>query len=247
LSNVTAVAAGETHTLALKADGTIVGWNSYGPITIPPDLSEVAAIAAGSHSLVLKSNGTVVTWSDLITPATNMPPGLSNIVAIAAGRDHSVALTRDGAILSWGDNTYGQTNVPAGLTNVMAIAAGTDHSLALTRNGFVIGWGRNLSCESITPADLSGIAAITGGGWYSMAIKVDLRISAIRLSGPNIFLRFGTVAGQHYGVEYSLNLALPNWIRLPSIDVPGTGSEVEVSDAIAPGSPARFYRIICLP
>ena len=41
LGGVTAVAAGLTHSLALKADGTVVAWgcgggNDYGQCTVPP-------------------------------------------------------------------------------------------------------------------------------------------------------------------------------------------------------------------
>jgi hypothetical protein len=63
---------------------------------------------------------------------TNIPAGLTNVVAIAAGEGHSLALKADGTVVSWGaDSSYGLTNVPAGLTNVVAIAAGVWHSLAL--------------------------------------------------------------------------------------------------------------------
>ena len=57
LSGITAIAAGYHHSLALKDDGTVVGWgdNYYGQATPPAGLSGVTAIAAGSyHSLALK-------------------------------------------------------------------------------------------------------------------------------------------------------------------------------------------------
>jgi alpha-tubulin suppressor-like RCC1 family protein len=65
LTNVVAIAAGATHTLALKGDGTVVAWgvNSNGETSVPTGLTNVAAIAAGeSHSLALLSNGMVVAW-----------------------------------------------------------------------------------------------------------------------------------------------------------------------------------------
>ena len=67
LSGVTAIAAGGYHSLALKSDGTVVGWGATatGQTTIPAGLSGVIAIAAGyHHSLALKSDGTVVGWGD---------------------------------------------------------------------------------------------------------------------------------------------------------------------------------------
>src|SRR5206468_5857790 len=65
LSNAVAVSGGEAHSLALKSDGTVIGWgdNSQGQITIPSGLTNAAAIDAGRyHSLALRSNGTVVAW-----------------------------------------------------------------------------------------------------------------------------------------------------------------------------------------
>lgn len=56
LSNVVAVTAGFHFNLALRADGTVVGWGdrSYGAVNIPEDLGTVVAVSAGKrHSLAL--------------------------------------------------------------------------------------------------------------------------------------------------------------------------------------------------
>jgi hypothetical protein len=52
LSGVIAIAAGGDHSLALKSNGTVVGWgfNFAGQRTIPAGLSGVIAIAVGEHS-----------------------------------------------------------------------------------------------------------------------------------------------------------------------------------------------------
>src|SRR5437667_442148 len=49
LSNVVAIAAGGYRSLALRTDGTIVGWgdNYFGQGVAPPGVSNVTAIAAG--------------------------------------------------------------------------------------------------------------------------------------------------------------------------------------------------------
>src|SRR2546428_3028159 len=76
LSEVTAVAAGQFHSLAVVSGGTVMAWgrNSSGQLgngtTTGSDvpvavggLGEVTAVAAGTtHSLALLSNGTVVAW-----------------------------------------------------------------------------------------------------------------------------------------------------------------------------------------
>ena len=65
LSNVTAIAAGWDHSLALRSDGTMAGWgtNSAGQISLPAGLSNVLGIAAGGyHSLAIKGDGAVMAW-----------------------------------------------------------------------------------------------------------------------------------------------------------------------------------------
>ncbi len=44
-----AIAAGNQHTLALKADGTVACWggNVYGECNVPDGLTEVVAVAGG--------------------------------------------------------------------------------------------------------------------------------------------------------------------------------------------------------
>src|SRR3974390_3190359 len=85
--------------------------------------------AAATHSFA--AGGTVFAWGDNGAGQTNVPTGLTNVVAIAAGDYHSLALRADGTVVAWGLNTYGATNIPADLTNAVAVGGGLWHSLAL--------------------------------------------------------------------------------------------------------------------
>ena len=135
---IVAIAAGNTHSLALRGDGTVLAWgdNSWGQTAVPTGLTNVVALAGGQyHSLALKSDGTVVAWGDNTWNQTSVPAGLSNVVAIAAESLDNLALKQDGSVVMWGDNTFFQTNMPAGLSNVVGIAAGRYHALAVVGNG----------------------------------------------------------------------------------------------------------------
>jgi hypothetical protein len=144
LSGVVTVAAAYRHSLALKADGTVVAWGSnYGPgeSQVPSDLGGVIAIAAGTyHSLALKRDGTVMAWGSNADGETDVPGGLSGVVAIAAGAYHSMALKQDGTVVAWGYNSDGTTDVPDGLNSVIGIAGGYDHSLAVVFDSVVVTW-----------------------------------------------------------------------------------------------------------
>jgi hypothetical protein len=170
------VAAGGFHSLALKSDGTVIGWgdDSYGQTSPPAGLSGVTAIAAGEdHSLALKSDGTVVAWGADYYGQASPPAGLSGVTAIAAGGFHSLALKSDGTVVAWGDDSCGQASPPAGLSGVTAIAAGWDHSLALKSDGTVVAWGDDYYGQASPPAGLSGVTAIAAGWDHSLALTAD--------------------------------------------------------------------------
>jgi alpha-tubulin suppressor-like RCC1 family protein len=174
---VTAVAAGATHTLALKSDGTVWAWgyNGYGNL----------------------GDGTSTSRYTPVQVST-----LTGITAIAVAPNgwHSLALKSDGTVWAWGYNPYGQIgdgssgNVQttpvqvgapgSGLTGVLAIGAGTNHSLAVLSDGTVMTWGYNgygqlgdgTTTSQTTPTAVNGLTGITtvgGGAYHSVALKSD--------------------------------------------------------------------------
>jgi len=69
-------------------------------------------IAGGSSfSVALRSDGPSRFGATISSGATNVPTGLSNVVAVAAGNFHCLALRSNGTLVAWGDNYYGQTTV----------------------------------------------------------------------------------------------------------------------------------------
>ncbi len=171
LTNVIALAAGESYGLALEADGTLIGWgnNFDGQAAAPPGISNIIAIAANADSLALLSDGTVVAWGYNLYGETNVPVCLTNAVAIAAGHFHNLALKSDGTVVAWGDNSYGQTNVPANLTNVVAIAAGQYNCMALEADGTVFAWGS----ISNVPQNVTNVIQIASGDVDDLVLKAD--------------------------------------------------------------------------
>ncbi len=252
LNDAVAIAAGSTHALAVRADGTVLAWgtNTVGEIGNPAVsgtqhsavnvagvggvglLNGVIAVAAGeSFSLALRHDGTVVAWGDDAfgqlgrgaTPSsTNIPVQvkgiggvgvLTDVVAIAAGRHHSLALRSDGSLVTWGRNQAGQLgtgtigdnrNVPVQIlaarglpfTRLIAVAGGAQHSLALRSDGTVLAWGSDSDGQlgngdsvgnSSTPravvtstgkGALANIVSIAAGSVHSVAVAVDGTVSS---------------------------------------------------------------------
>jgi predicted secreted protein len=126
----------------------------------------LAAPAAGAVP-----TGVVVAWGANDYGATDVPAGLSGVIAIAAGCQFSLALKSDGTVVAWGDNHYGETNVPAGLSGVTAIAAGAYHCLALKSDRTVVAWGYDGDGATDVPTGLSAVTAISAGFGHSLAVR----------------------------------------------------------------------------
>ena len=113
VTGITAIAAGLNHSLALKADGTIVAW--------------------GDDSAGQLGNGAAVT-TDQPAPVPVVGVGgglLTNVVAIAAGTAHSLALRSDGTVVAWGTDSDGQ----GGISASPLLVAGVSGGAALAGNG----------------------------------------------------------------------------------------------------------------
>jgi len=208
LTNAIAVAAGDCHGLALRNDGTVVGWglNNNGEATGVPSsghasgqvtiggivLSNVVAIAAGFHdSFALKKDGTVVRWGGVqVYPPNILHDGLSNITAIAAGYTSGLGIQKDGRML----RLNGASWMPlpdACLNNIVAVAAGNDideENLAIKKDGSVVYWHGAFG-EKPVPYGLSNVVAVAAGVGNCLALKSDGTIVGW---GKN---RYGQVTG----------------------------------------------------
>lgn len=181
LGPVRELAAGASHSLALRPDGTVVSWgaNFLGEATVPAGLNNVIGIGAGvAHSLALKSDGTVVAWGDNTRGQVSVPSGLSGVTAISVGHWHNLALKSDGTVVAWGANALPEAVVPSGLSGVTAIAAGGRHSVALKSDGTVVAWGANVEGETNVPSGLSGVVAIAAGEVHTVVLKSDGTVQA---------------------------------------------------------------------
>jgi alpha-tubulin suppressor-like RCC1 family protein len=133
LKNITAIAAGWQHSMALTNDGYVYSWGandegqlgnndnaSSSHIIQAQGLTEVTAIAAGEqHSMAVRSDGNLWVWGwnntgqlgDGTVTDSHVPQlvgGISSVTGVAAGWGHSAALRTDGTVWAWGDNSYGQ-------------------------------------------------------------------------------------------------------------------------------------------
>jgi alpha-tubulin suppressor-like RCC1 family protein len=209
ITNISAIAAGEYHSVAVEDNGTVIQWG-YNWGDVPADLTNAVAVAAGfEHSIALRSDGTVETWGATNADANYVPTGLSRVTAVAAGWIHNVALLTNGTVTAWGDGLYGVTNVPPGLTNATAISAQAHNSLALKSDGTVVAWGNNSAGQTNVPAGLSNVVAVAAGGQHSLALKAGGTVVAWGYNGSgqtNVPLGLSNVMAIAAGAAHSVAL-----------------------------------------
>src|SRR5512135_75877 len=96
---------GSRTSLAIKSDGSVVGWGSPtdGLSSTPVGLTNVISLAIGaSNVMALKADNTVVVWGRNLGPVSPyVPAGLTNVVAVAAGYFANMLLRPDGTLWAW--------------------------------------------------------------------------------------------------------------------------------------------------
>lgn len=168
------VSGGETHTAAVRTDGSLLlaGSNLYGQLgdnTVSSKSSLVQTISAGTN------------W-----------------VTVSCGQYHTAAVRTDGTLWSWGLNTSGQlgdnsvTNrsspvqITGGGTNWRTVSCGANYSAAVKTDGTLWSWGLNDYGQlgDNTVVKKSSPVQIVGGGtnWQTVSCGGE-HVGAIKTDG----------------------------------------------------------------
>jgi hypothetical protein len=121
------IAAGQSHNLAIKSDGTLWTWGEsvqarhgpmtrlYAPVPAAPGNDWKQAAAGGIHSVAIKRDGTLWAWGNNwagsvgieSTDGSSVPVQVgsaTNWTRVWAGILETVALQSDGSLWYWGEN-----------------------------------------------------------------------------------------------------------------------------------------------
>ena len=176
---VTAIAAGDSHSLVICADGTLAAWgrNDAGQL--------------GNNSTTDSAVPVLVDHTGVLVNKT--------VTAMAGGGLHTVAVCLDGALAAWGNNPNGElgnnstanSSVPVLVSEAgvlagrvpVAVGGGNDHSLALCSDGTLVAWGANTHGEL--------------GNNSTTASSVPVLVSAGGLAAGERFTGLGTGLGFH--------------------------------------------------
>lgn len=200
LTEVTAIAAGDSHTAAVRSDGTVWTWG----------FNELGQLGIGTRI------GPQLCPSYGPTPACSTRPvqvlGLTEVMSVAAGSAHTLALKQDGTVWVWGSrgNSYVQpgncncVDRPVQVQNLrgaIAAAAGVDHNLAVLRRPIpvpkprlceggprLVGPNhfprtvRLYEPEALAVSEQTGHVFVANHGWYDCGSSVT--ILAARTGAP---------------------------------------------------------------
>ncbi len=145
----TAVAAGESHSVALGSNGSVYDWGNNGfgqlgnggttdvhtpvKVTLPAGVTPISVAAGQFMTEALASNGDVYAWGDgamgelgnakTVDETTPIQVNVSSVTALAAGGYHSLVIA-GGAIYAYGYGGLGQLGNGA-LTNAARASRST--------------------------------------------------------------------------------------------------------------------------
>ena len=167
-----AVAAGISHTVGLRANGTAIatGWSPPGGRDVS-GWRDLVAVAAGDwHTVGLRADGTAVATGANSNGRCDVSDW-RDLVAVAAGGSHTVGLRADGTVVATGYNNDGQCDV-SGWRDLVAVAAGRFHTVGLRADGTVVATGDNRygQCDV---SDWHDLVAVAAGGPHTIGLRAD--------------------------------------------------------------------------
>jgi alpha-tubulin suppressor-like RCC1 family protein len=168
------VSGGNSHTAAIKTDGTLWTWGGNGNGQL--------------------GNNTAV---DRLTPVTTFAGG-TNWKQVSGGGGHTAAIKTDGTLWTWGsnysgrlgNNTFGSSLTPittfAGGTNWKQVACGYNHTAAIKTDGTLWTWGSNIDGplgDNTTTNRSTPVTTFAGGNNWKQVDCGNYRTAAIKTDG----------------------------------------------------------------
>lgn len=187
MEGVVSVSAGESHTAAIREDGTLWLWGRN-------DSGQLGNGGGGNASFDERRVSTTLAGEQVEVvsePIQNTPQKIMDrVAAVSAGGSLTAAVRQDGSLWVWGTAGLGSSGIPGGDSNVpvkildqvSTVSVGKNFVLALKTDGSLWSWGVNdygqLGVGTAGAAQgpswvMDHVAAISAGRRHAAAIKED--------------------------------------------------------------------------
>lgn len=255
LSNIVKMSGGDTHGLAIDAEGNVWAWGGdWGP----GQRGWGATSTAVPYATKVVAPGT-----PCVLNQWRIGPWLTGAVEVSAGQQHSIVLLNDGRVVTFGNNTHGQlgdgtttsrgcpvfvkTDATTELQNIVAISDGDLWSFALNSAGEVYVFGQNDKGQLGIPGNTTNqlfayknpAIPTACGSTILPCPKANLGIDVLKCEGQTVTLLAGANGDTYQYTWYYGNSPTGPWTQIGSTNIPynnGNGAKLDVTIP-------RYYRV----
>ena len=225
LTNIIAIAAGYSDSLALRANGTVFAWGNGAntQTNVPAGLSNAVELAVGNiYNLALKTNGLVSAWGAIEPNFTNPLTNFPNAIAIEADIAGATILKTNGTVfrisLSGVSNSFPQ------LSNVVALAPAYNTFTALRDDGVLFIAGGSTSILPVASNVLSMSFLQSYGTILKRDGTIQIYYPLALIGSPTNFLPVTAIAANN-GIRPDHTVAA--WYT-PGIGIPLSTTNVPI-------------------
>ena len=193
------IASGNSHTCAIRENGTMACWGSNNqdrasltrsPQGVTAD-TRFLAVSAAAYSCSIRADSTAACWgsasgSRAINPASAAGVDANTkFLSVTSGFTHSCGIKADSTVVCWGSNGSNQSN-PASAAGVdadtrfLAVTNGNNHSCGIKEDNTMACWGSNQNSRANPASSLQGgvnantrFSAVNASSAHNCGIKTD--------------------------------------------------------------------------
>jgi hypothetical protein len=209
--------------------------------------------AAGENYLTLDTGVVLITAGYFSYAATIFDPRAGTFTTsypLAGTRsNHSAVQLADGRVLLTGGYDFdGITSSDSRSTEIYAIRMDRDQDGMDDAWELANGFDPTRREDAIEDADGDGFTNLQEylAGTNPHDPHSYLHIEGAQQITNRLHIRFASVLGKYYNVERTSDLVSGNWVTVAR-NIAGTGSTIDISDPLLPGSTNQLYRVLVVP